>query len=500
MENINVLVITTTNGFRHKSIPKAVEKMRDWSIAQKWKINFTDDSTQVNNKVLDKTDVLVFLNTKGNILGESEREALVNYINKGGGFVGIHLESGTETEWSWFHQLIGAEFKDHPEVQSARMFVDHTFKHPSIDHLGDTWQIVDKWYNFKESVLPHVNVLLSLDENSYGGTKMGKDHPIAWYHYYEGGRVFYTGLGHNNEIYDNEDYKKHVVGAINWAGKRIDVPTPKKWENLLDDGLKKWDSYIGVPSSIVDLSGTPYNTYSEENKPLGFNNDLRQVYSIVEEKGKPLLFITGEIYAGLSTKQEYQNYHFKTKFKWTGKKWQQNRPRDSGILYHCVGPQGTYAKAWMSSLQSQIQEKHFGDFIAMGSVSVEAHVDSLHTVNGEIRGNYEPGAELVHVGRALKTEDREKPVGKWNTLEVICLGTSSIHIINGKVVSAIENAKSTLKEIPEPLSSGRIMLQSEGAEAYYKDMKIKAITEIPAKYRKQIEKLKLSYRSISGIK
>ena len=490
-EDLNVLVITTTNGFRHKSIPKGIEKMKDWSIEQQWNITFSDDSTQVNQRVLDKTDVLVFLNTKGNILGDSERKALVNYINKGGGFVGIHLASGTETEWPWFHQLIGAEFKDHPEVQSARMFVNKTFKHPSVDHLGDTFQIVDEWYNFKESVLPHVNVLLRLDESSYSGIKMGEDHPIAWYHYYEGGRVFYTGLGHTDEIYDDQDYRKHVIGAINWAGKRIDVPAPKKWENLLDSGLKNWDTYVGVPRSAVDLSGTPYLTNSEENKPLGFNNDPKHIYSIVEDKGKPMLFITGEIHAGISTKQEYKNYHFKTKFKWAGKKWRPNRPRDSGILYHCAGPQGTYGKAWMSSLQSQIQEEHFGDFIAMGSVTAQAHVDSIHIVKGEIRGNYSPGAELVDVGRALKTEDREKPVGQWNTLEVICLGTSSIHIINGKVVSAIENAKSTLKEIPEPLSSGRIMLQSEGAEAYYKEIKIKAISEIPGKYIKQIEKMKL---------
>lgn len=489
-KDLNVLVITKTNGFRHKSIPKAIEKIKDWSNTEFWEINFSEDSIQINDRVLGKTNVLIFLNTKGDILGNPEKEALVRYINKGGGFVGIHLASGTETQWPWFHQMIGAEFKDHPEVQSAKMLVNHTFEHPSVKHLGDTFQIVDEWYNFKESVLPNVNVLLRLDESSYSGKKMGEDHPIAWYHYYEGGRVFYSGLGHTEEIYDNNDYAKHIISAVNWAGKRIDIPTPEKWENLLDGGLKKWDTYIGVPGPSVDMSGTSYKRTLGEKNPIGFNNDPKQIFSIVEEKGKPMLFITGEIHAGISTKQEYQNYHFKAKFKWAGKKWRSDRPRDSGILYHCVGPQGTYAKAWMSSLQSQIQEKHFGDFIAMGSVTAQAHIDSIHSVNGEIRGNYNPKAELVDIGRALKTEDMEKPIGKWNTLEVLCLGTSSIHIINGQVVSANENAKSTLKENPETLSSGRIMLQSEGAEAYYKDIKIKKISEIPKKYKKQIDRLK----------
>lgn len=489
-EGLKVLVFTKTNGFRHKSIPKAIEKINDWSKKEHWSVEFSEDSTQINDNVLNQIDVLVFLNTGGNILGNLQKEALVSYVNKGGGFVGIHFASGTETDWPWFHQMMGAEFKDHPKVQPASMFVNHSFQHPAVEHLGDTFEITDEWYNFKEPVLPHVNVVLTLDENSYTGQKMGENHPIAWYHYYEGGRVFYTGLGHTDEIYDSEDYRKHLVGAINWAGKKINIPAPNKWENLLDGGLKKWDRYIGVPKPSVDMSGVPNNETRDKNKPLGFNNDPKQVYSIVIESGTPVLCITGEIYGGISTKQEYGNYHFKAKFKWGQKKWgSPSSNRDSGILYHCVGPQGTYANAWMSSLQSQIQETHFGDFIAMRDVAAQAHVDSIHLVKGEIRGIYNPKAKLIDVGRALKNEDREKPVGEWNTLEVICLGTSSIHIINGKVVSAIENAKSTLKETPQPLSSGRILLQSEGAEAYYKEIRIKSITEIPRKYKKQIKKL-----------
>lgn len=491
-EELNVLVLTKTNGFRHKSIPKSIEKLTEWSKAENWRLTFSEDSTRINDDVLNKTDVLVFLNTSGNILGHAEKKAMIRYINQGGGFVGVHLATGTEREWPWFYQLIGAYFKDHPKVQPAKIFVDHSVVHPSVSHLGASFEVVDEWYNFEKSVLPHVNVLLTLDESSYSGKKMGAEHPIAWYHYYEGGRVFYTGLGHTNEIYENQDYRKHIVGAINWAGKKVDVPTPKKWEHLLDNGLEKWDKYIGVPSAYVDMSGIPNNATRDKSKPLGFNNDPKNIFSMVKEKGKPILYITGEIHAGISTKQEYRDYHFKAKFKWGEKKWRPSRPRDSGILYHCVGKQGTYANAWMSSLQSQIQETHFGDFIAMGDVSVQARVDSIHTVKGEIRGIYNPNAKLTGVGRSLKNENREKPTGEWNTLEVICLGTSSIHIINGKVVSAIENAKSTLKAIPEPLSSGRILLQSEGAEAYYKDIKIKAITQIPKKYKKQIKRLTIS--------
>ncbi len=486
--DLNALVMTKTNGFRHASIPHSIQKMTEWAAEENWQVRFTEDSLDIDDNTLKDVDVLVFLNTSGDILGEPQEAALTRYINQGGGFVGVHVASNTEIAWPWFHNLIGAQFKDHPKVQSAKMFVNHTFKHPSVTHLSDTFQIVDEWYNFKESVLPHVNVLLTLDENSYQGKKMGEDHPIAWYHYYEGGRVFYTGLGHTDEIYDNPDFSKHLVNAINWAGKRLDVPTPTRWENLLDKDLKKWDVYIGVPKPTVDLGPAYDDSSRKKGEPLGLNNDPKQVYSVIEEDGELLLYITGEIHGAITTKQEYSNYHFKAEFKWGEKKWgSPDRNRDSGILYHCVGPQGTYAKAWMSGLQSQIQETHFGDFIAMGDVSVQGRVDSIHMVRGEVRGVYNPRAELMDTGRAIKREDMEKPTGEWNTLEVICLGTSSIHVINGRVVSAIENAKSTLKDQPEPLSSGKILLQSEGAEAYYKDIQIKAISSVPDEYKNQMK-------------
>ncbi len=490
---LNVLVCTKTNGIWDKSIPIGMEKISEWSYSENWKVTFSADSTVINDRVLEKTDVLVFFNITRNILGPNEREAFTRFINYGGGFVGVNLASNTENDWLWYHQMIGAQFKSQPEVQKAKISVKHTYEHPSTDHLEDTFEISDEWYNFKESALPHFNVVLTLDAGQTSRVKLDKEHPVVWYHYYEGGKVFYTGLAQTIGIYKNEEFRKHFVGAINRGRKRLDVPNKQnKWEYLLDQNLSKWNRYIGVPKEPVDTNTITYNDKGKFKKPLGFNNDPKNVFSTVLEKGKPVLRISGEIYGGLSTKQEYGNYHLKTKFKWGAKKWgTKSGRRDSGIIYHCVGPQGTYARAWMSGLQCQIQENHFGDFIAMGKVSAQARVDSIHIVNKEVRGIYSPTAKLIDVGRSLKTEDREKPVGDWNTLEIICLGTSSFHIINGKLVSAIENSKSILNGISQPLSSGRILLQSEGAEAYYKELKIKGINKVPKKYMKQISKLEM---------
>ena len=136
----------------------------------------------------------------------------------GNGFVGIHSASNTEMEWTWFTDMIGATFKDHPKVQNATLHIDKSSDHPSINHLNDNEVFKDEWYNFLKPVAKHVNVLASLDEESYQGKKMNtKNHPITWYHHYDGGRVFYTGIGHTNEIYQDERFEKIIKGAILWA-------------------------------------------------------------------------------------------------------------------------------------------------------------------------------------------------------------------------------------------------------------------------------------------
>ncbi|MFY0653374.1 MAG: ThuA domain-containing protein [Cyclobacteriaceae bacterium] len=222
-KKLNLLVITKTNGFRHKSIDIGKEKLTEWGKAEKWKVTFSEDSTIVNDKVLGKTDVLVFLNSSGDILGSNERQSLVKFMKDGGSFVGVHCATCTEKEWPWFRQMIGARFDSHPKVQMARMAVNHEYAHPAINHLGDSLKMVDEWYNFQESVVSHAKVLLTLDESSYNGKKMDEEHPIAWFHDFEAGRVFYTGIGHTNETYQNEEFKKHLIGGINWAGRRLNL-------------------------------------------------------------------------------------------------------------------------------------------------------------------------------------------------------------------------------------------------------------------------------------
>lgn len=494
-ETMNVLVFSKTSGYRHKSIETGKEQLKSWGENENWNVSFSEETTYLNDQNLKDVDVIAFLNTTLEVLDEASRESLKKYINNGGGFVGIHSATDTEYNWPWYHQMIGAQFINHPKTQVAKMDVNHTCNHPSIKHFEDTFSVKDEWYNFKDTVLPRVNVLLTLDESSYEGKQMNKNHPIAWYQYYEGGRIFYTGMGHTKEIFFNPAFKKHLVEGINWAATRTNVELEKGWSNLLDTNLSKWDKFIGVPHKTVDIEWEGKSTDGRTGNPLGINNDPKNVFSTIEENGETLLYITGEIYGGLTSKEEYSNYHFKAQFKWGEKKWEPRlkSKRDNGILYHCNGSHGTFWNVWMSSLECQIQEGDCGDFIALNDVYGDVPADKLINKNGKPYFVYNPKSDLVPLkwgkgfesGQASKNKLNEKPNGEWNTIEIICVGRTSMHIVNGQVVNVIKNARYDVGGKTLPIERGKIQIQSEAAETYYKNIQIKPISKFPKKFKRQ---------------
>ncbi|WP_073124288.1 ThuA domain-containing protein [Reichenbachiella agariperforans] len=493
-DELKVLIFSKTNGWRHPSIEKGQSALGEWADEQNWNLTLSEDSLDISVDNLKGVDVLLFLNTTGDVLGEQEQEALVWYISQGGGFVGVHSAVDTEMQWPWFRQMIGARFKNHPKVQEARSTVSHS--HPAVEQWGDSLSFTDEWYNYKEPVVAHANVILNLDEESYNGGNMGENHPLAWYHYFEGGRVFYTGLGHRKGTYDDSGFRTHLSQAINWAGGRYDLALDEGWTDLLDQELSQWDKYLGVPhSSVSGLGDAPKSNDVRKGTPLGLHNDPKNVFSIQIENEEPVLAISGEIYGGLTSKQEYGNYHFKTDFKWGEKKWEPrlDQKRDNGILYHCKGPHGAFWNVWMSSLECQVQESDMGDFIALTDVYGDVSADRLEKENGNSYFVYNPKGDLTPLkwekgyesGQASKNGLYEKPNGEWNTLEIICVGTTSLHIVNGHVVNVVKNARYDLNGETFPVSSGKIQIQSEAAEAYYRRMQIRPVEDFPKKYKKQ---------------
>jgi cytochrome c len=214
-----LLVFSKTAGFRHDAIPVGKLAMLKLGAENGFDVDTTEDASVFNTKNLKRYKAVVFLSTTGNILNDEQQVAMESYIRKGGGFVGIHAATDTEYDWPWYNQLVGAYFLSHPNQQTATLkVVDRT--HPATKHLDSNWIRRDEWYNFK-SIVPGLHVLIKIDETSYKGGKNGDDHPMSWYREFDGGRTFYTELGHTKESYKEEAFLKHVLGGIEYViGKK----------------------------------------------------------------------------------------------------------------------------------------------------------------------------------------------------------------------------------------------------------------------------------------
>jgi cytochrome c len=211
-----VLVFSKTTGFRHDSIPQGIAAVKALGTAHGFSVEPTEDAARFTDAELARYKVVVFLNTTGDILDEEQKAAFERYIRAGGGFVGVHSASDTEYGWAWYGRLVGAYFASHPAIQPATVHVED-LGHASTEGLPARWERTDEWYNFRTNPRDHVHVLATLDEASYSGGKMGADHPIAWCQEIDGGRSWYTAMGHTKESYAEPLYRLHLLGGIESA-------------------------------------------------------------------------------------------------------------------------------------------------------------------------------------------------------------------------------------------------------------------------------------------
>ena len=210
-----ILVFSKTANFRHSSIPNGKAAIQKLGKENGFDVDTTEDASVFTEDNLKKYAAVVFLNTTGNVLDSKQEAAFERFIQAGGGYAGIHSASDTEYDWIWYAKLVGANFESHPKPQNAKINVVDK-NHPSTNHLPDVWERFDEWYNFK-NLNKEVHVLAKIDEKSYEGGKLGDDHPMAWYHDYDGGRAFYTEFGHTEESYTDTSYLKHILGGIEYA-------------------------------------------------------------------------------------------------------------------------------------------------------------------------------------------------------------------------------------------------------------------------------------------
>jgi cytochrome c len=212
-----VLVFTKTAGFRHDSIPTAVEAVSELGGRHGFQVDATENAAVFSESRLQRYDVVVFLLTTGDVLDDRQQAAFQSYIRSGGGIAGVHSASDTEHGWPWYAALVGAYFLRHPPIQRATVDVVAP-RDASTRDLPPRWTRTDEWYTFATNPRGSVRVLATLDETTYapGDGAMG-DHPIAWSHLYDGGRAWYTAGGHTQESYAEPLFLDHLLGGILWA-------------------------------------------------------------------------------------------------------------------------------------------------------------------------------------------------------------------------------------------------------------------------------------------
>lgn len=257
--------------------------------------------------------------------------------------------------------------------------------------------------------------------------------------------------------------------------------TKSEFQDLFNGkDLSGWYTYQRYPEPTSEVSGL-----RKENdkyvEPIGLNTDPLHVFTVVEKDGQPAIRISGEVFGILVTDQAYENYHLTLEYKWGEKKYppKLNNKRDSGILYHSVGKEGAVGNVWMRSIECQVQEGDTGDLFCVDSTL--ADVPAIKPENKSYQ--YEPDGKLhkFQMGSRFckKSIDNEKPNEAWNRLDIYVFGTESMHVINGKENMHLYNISQTINGEVEPLTKGKIQIQSEGAEVFYRNIKIKQINKLP---------------------
>jgi len=261
-----------------------------------------------------------------------------------------------------------------------------------------------------------------------------------------------------------------------------------EWTLLLDKELSQWRSYQSFEMKNDYNGSIPTDENGEALIPIGYDQNVKNVFSTLEEEGETILRISGEIYGCVFTKEDFKNYHLKLKMKWGDKKWvpRLDKELDSGILYHSQGECGVdYWRSWMLSHEFQIMEGGCGDYWTISSAQIELTARPVE----ERKFIFDPAADIMPFGAGTPNwgycainKDAEKPKGEWNDIELICYNGKSLHIVNGKVVMAISALRCFEEGITRDLDEGKLQLQSEAGEVFYKDIRIKPINNIPEEY------------------
>jgi 3-keto-disaccharide hydrolase len=281
-----------------------------------------------------------------------------------------------------------------------------------------------------------------------------------------------------------------VVGVL---GSAIAPRAQPGWTPLWNGrDLSGWTTWIARPAPTSDVPGLKRDADGKYVEPIGSGRDPLKVFTVAANvDGRPAIRISGEAFGELRSTGSFSNYHLRFQFKWGERKWPpREKPttaRDSGLLYHVHAEPGAEGRTWARSIELQIQEHDVGDLYAVGS-AIAVRAKSRRDTQ-PLLYDYDPAGEWTFFsqsqgapGRCIKQPDNEKPTGEWNTIELIAFGDDAIHIVNGQVVMRLHGPTRIDGDLPTPVTSGPIILQSEGAEIFYRDIEVRPITAIPPEF------------------
>lgn len=497
-------VLIVYGGWKGHSPKEFVDKISPW-LKQEGAIITLSDSLEIytHKPTMDEADLIIQSWTMDKIT-RPQANGLLQAIKNGTGFAGCHGGTGDSFRDNVdFQYMVGGQWVSHPG-RKYEYKVDITNSgDPVSKGLSDFNIHTEQYYMHVD---PNVKVLAT--------TTFNGDHddwinsaviPVAWKKYFSKGRVFYLSIGHAPKNFDVPEAWALLTRGIRWASGSKYQPTEdllspvypshtkvNKWVDLIDDDLSAWDVFMGAPHTSTDIKG--YKKFDDVTKgtPIGLNKDPKNVFTVIQEDDEKVIRISGEIFAGLVTKSEYENYHLKWDFKWGDKKWEPrlNEKRNSGILFHSVGEHTDFWNVWMTSLEYEVQENDCGDFITIGAV--RAKVPAIKNGN---KYTFTPKADTLEfswkkyggeTGRCSKPGDPEKPHGEWNTMDLYCLGNTSIFAVNDKVVMVVIDPEVRIDGVWKPMTKGKIQIQSESAEIFYKNMKIKSISSFPLQIKQLV--------------
>jgi uncharacterized protein len=210
--------------FVHDNIPASVEAIKKLGAENHFAVEVSDDPGAFTDANLKKYKALIFDNTNNEIFdNEEQKAALQHYIRAGGGFVGIHSATGSMRKWPWFWSLIGGTFKRHAKMQTFTLKVKDATD-ISTAHFPASFEWTDEFYYVDQAPAGR-HVLLAGDmsklddpgKEKFPGKQPNDEYPLVWRHEFEGGRAWYTSLGHQKEHYTDPQFTKHLLGGILWA-------------------------------------------------------------------------------------------------------------------------------------------------------------------------------------------------------------------------------------------------------------------------------------------